>query len=65
MNDAVAKFFALLAGFIGLATVAVILSKNSNTAAVLTSGGTAFGNILKAAVSPVSGGLSFGSFSTS
>lgn len=46
---------AILTAIIGLAVVAVLVSNHANTGNVLTSGGTAFSNILKAAVSPVSG----------
>jgi hypothetical protein len=39
---------------VGLAIVAVIVGKNAKTSDVLTSGGNAFANIIKAAVGPVS-----------
>lgn len=45
----------ILAAIVGLATIAVLVSKQANTSSVLTSGGTAFSSILKAAVSPISG----------
>lgn len=55
----ISEGFTILTLVVGVAIVAVLVSKQANTAAVLTSGGTAFGNILKQAVSPVSGsGLS-------
>jgi len=38
---------------VGLAVIAVLVSQKANTANVITSGGTAFSGILKAAVSPV------------
>lgn len=50
----------IIAGVIGLAIVAVIVSKNAQTPTVLTSGGTALSSIIGAAVSPVSGGNTFG-----
>ena len=40
---------------IGVAILAVLVSRNSNTSGVLTAGGGAFSNILGAALSPVSG----------
>jgi hypothetical protein len=43
----------ILTGVIGITILAVLVSQSSNTSNVLTAAGTAFGNILKAAVSPV------------
>ncbi len=54
---------AIVTAIIGVAIVAVLVSKQSDTANVFTSGGNAFANILKTAVSPVSGGL-FGVIAT-
>lgn len=44
---------------IGLAIIAVIVSKQADTGNVIGQAGTAFGNVIKAAVSPLSsaGGL--------
>lgn len=39
----------------GVAILAVLVSKNANTAAVIQSGGSAFSNALDVAVSPVTG----------
>ena len=47
---------AVLVAVIGVAILAVIVSKNANTASVLSAGGKAFAQILGAAESPVSGG---------
>lgn len=47
------KGIGLFAFIIGLAAVAVIFSKRSNTAAVLTSFLNGFSNNIRAAVSPV------------
>jgi hypothetical protein len=44
----------ILTAIIGLAILAVLVGKNSQTAKVLDTGGTSFAAILKAAVSPVS-----------
>jgi len=41
---------------IGIAIIAVLVSKSANTAGVLQAAGTAFGNDITAAVSPVTGG---------
>jgi preprotein translocase subunit SecD len=45
-----------IAGIIGLAIVAVIVSKNAQTAGVITGAGTALSSVISAAVSPVSAG---------
>lgn len=45
---------AVLIAVVGVATAAVIFSKNAQTAPVISAGGTAFANIIKAAVGPVS-----------
>lgn len=44
---------------IGVATIAVILSRNAATADVLKSAGSAFSTALGAATSPVSGGFGY------
>lgn len=53
---------AILLGVIGIATLAVLVSKNAQTGSVLTSGGQAFAGILQAAESPVSGGSGLTNF---
>lgn len=45
----------ILLAIIGLATVSVILSRKANTTGVIQAGGSAFGNALGVAESPVSG----------
>jgi hypothetical protein len=47
----------VMIAIVGLATTAVIFSKNGQTAPVLTAGGNAFAAVIKAAVGPVSGGI--------
>lgn len=55
MNDKwVNGLIAVLVAVVGLATTAAIFSKNAKTADVITASGTAFANIIKAAVGPVS-----------
>lgn len=49
-------FASIAAAVIGLAIVAVIFSRNSQTSQVLGAAGNAFGGILKVAVSPITGG---------
>lgn len=51
---------AIIASIIGLAIIAVIVSKNANTSSVINAGGSALGNVISAAVSPVAGGSSTG-----
>jgi predicted permease len=51
---------AIAAAGIGLALVSVLVSKNSNTTSVIQSASSGFGNIINAAVGPVSGGQSGG-----
>lgn len=46
---------SVIVGVIGLAVVAVIVSKQAQTPAVITSAGTALSQIIGAAVGPVSG----------
>jgi PRD1 phage membrane DNA delivery len=62
MTDRIfADIMAILTAIVGLAIIAVIVSKQADTSNVLTSGGNAFSNIIKAAVSPVSGSGGIGS----
>lgn len=48
----------VLTAVIGVAIIAVLVSKNANTGSVLTSAGTSFSSIITAAVAPVSGNSS-------
>ncbi len=45
----------VLTGIIGLAIIAVIVSRNAQTPQVIGSAGDAFANALQAAVSPITG----------
>lgn len=54
-DDILGSIVTILVAVVGVATLAVILSKNSNTANVVTSGGNAFAKILGAATGPVTG----------
>lgn len=47
------RALGVLVSIVGLAGIAVVLSKRSNTAAVLTSGLKGFSGAIAAAVSPV------------
>lgn len=53
-DSAVTGIVAIIMAIIGVAIVAVLVSKQANTASVLTAGGGAFSNILKTALAPVS-----------
>lgn len=55
-DKVITSVVGVLVAIVGVAIVAVLVSKNANTAGVLSAGGGAFSSILKAAVSPVSGG---------
>lgn len=54
---------SVIAGVIGLAMVAVLVSKSANTSSVISSSGSALSSVISAAVSPVSGstGNTYGS----
>ncbi len=43
----------IAAGIIGLATIAVLVSRNANTAGVINASGNAFVNSINAATAPV------------
>jgi uncharacterized membrane protein (Fun14 family) len=46
---------AIVAAIIGLATLSVILSKSAQTSSVISASTTGLGNLIKTAVSPISG----------
>jgi hypothetical protein len=60
MNSISPAIVTVVSSIIGLATVAVLVSKKAQTPQVFQSGGSALANILGAALSPVIG-TSFGS----
>jgi hypothetical protein len=55
MGDWTNTVVAIIASIIGLATLSVILSKSSQTSSVISASTTGLGNLIKTAVSPVSG----------
>lgn len=55
MSSLTEMMLTLGLGFIGLATLAIILAKNSNTTGVIQAGASGFGNILDVAISPITG----------
>jgi len=54
-DQAITGIIAIITAIIGVAIIAVLVSGQAQTGAVLTAGGNAFSGILKAAVSPVTG----------
>lgn len=52
---------SILLAIVGVATIAVLVSKNANTAGVISAGGSSFSESLSTALSPVTGG-GFGGF---
>lgn len=63
MNGAVGAIVTIATAIVGVALLAVLVSKNAQTPQVVQAFGSAFSGALSAAVSPVSGGL--GSISSS
>lgn len=55
MDKTLGTISAIIAGVIGLAIVAILVSQRSQTASVIGSSGSALANVISAAVSPVSG----------
>lgn len=53
MGKGFSEIMTVLTAVIGLAIIAVVLSKKADTANVLTSGGKAFSDIISAAVKPI------------
>lgn len=65
-DELIKSLFTVATAIVGVAILAVLVSRNSNTSGVLTAAGSAFSTAVGAAVSPVtgSGGMSsFGGFS--
>jgi len=60
MNSTMEKITTIAVAIVGVATLAVLVSKNANTAGVIKSAGDAFSKSLGVAVSPVTRGGSFG-----
>lgn len=57
MNDDFMSTLGVVAiAIVGVATLAVLVSRNANTVGVITAAGSAFTNALGVAISPVTGG---------
>jgi len=65
MHQLTAATVSVLGAIIGLAIVAVLVSKNAQTPNVIGSAGTALSSVIGAAVQPVTGGSSSGLGNTS
>ncbi len=59
MDEALKGVITILTAIIGVAILAVLVSRNANTQGVISSAGSAFSNALSVAEGPVSGN-SFG-----
>jgi PRD1 phage membrane DNA delivery len=55
-NRIFADLMTIATAIIGLAIIAVIVSKQADTGNVITQAGSAFGSVIKAAVSPLGSG---------
>jgi hypothetical protein len=62
MNQITTAVVTVLTAIVGVAILAVLVSKNSNTTGVLQAGGTSFASALNAALSPVTGSSGFSQF---
>ena len=56
------KIVTIGVAIVGVATLAVLVSRNANTAGVIRAGGSAFSEAIRAATGPVSGGGMMGGF---
>jgi len=56
------KLVTIGVAIVGVATLAVLVSRNANTSGVITAGGNAFATAIRAAVSPVAGGGNLNGF---
>lgn len=63
MNESLVNAIVSIAvAIVGVAVLAVIVSKNANTAGVISAASGGFAQDLGVAVSPVTGGTGYGSF---
>lgn len=63
MDGITSAIVTIAVAIVGVATLAVLVSKNANTAGVVQSAGQAFSGALSAATGPVMGGSIGGGFS--
>lgn len=62
MDNALGQIVTIFTAIVGVAILAVLVSRNSQTPEVIKSAFGGFAEALNAATGPVSGGGSFGSF---
>jgi hypothetical protein len=55
-NELITSIVTVLTAIVGVAIIAVLVSKNANTAGVIKAGGSAFGSSLATALTPITGG---------
>lgn len=55
-DQLIASVVTVLTAIVGLAVIAVLVSKQAQTPQVITAGGSAFAQAVGAAVSPITGG---------
>lgn len=58
-DQLIASVVTVLTAIVGVAIIAVLVSKQANTSGVITAGGNAFSTALGTAVSPITGGSGF------
>ena len=57
MNSITESVVTIITAIVGVAILSVLVSQRSNTAGVLSAGGSAFANALSAATGPVTGAV--------
>lgn len=60
MGNTVGQIVTVLTAIVGVAILAVLVSRNSQTPQVIGAAGDAFSNMLRAATGPVTGGGTLG-----
>ena len=63
-DQLIASVVTVATAIVGLAIIAVLVSKQANTAGVVQAGGSAFAQDLEAAVSPLTGGSGITNFAS-
>lgn len=61
-NELITSVVTVLTAIVGVALIATLVSKNANTSQVIQAGAAGFSQSLGTALSPVTGGGGFGSF---
>ncbi len=61
-DQLITSVVTVLTAIVGVAIIAVLVSKNANTVGVIQAGGGAFSQSLSTALSPVTGQSGFGNF---